>query len=400
MSIRRRINATAVDIWVMNNSNDGNVIGSLRWAIAQASSTLPTYIKVSPDFIDLEGVGRNMYVAGSKVTNIFGSIVKDITIDFSYINVLFGTGGGGGGSNNIIYPTFKLQNMVVENQDFGTPTSALFGGMIDYTNCRFENLVSGSLYFEFNQTSTIIDCIFRNVVRSVGGTMSFLSGNYTFNNCIFDEMVGIIGGSGSVTNFSKCYISVQDTFVLISGGSPTFNLSQCHVRNSGTNTAIGLFTRNYGTVTNCTLVNMRISTASGFGEKASNIRHCTQIYTLPITASTILNVISTTSPNHIIQNNIFISPNSNNIFSTAFPSLTESNNLYLCVNANAKFPNSTHFGASTPISTLIDTNEQGVGDTFKRYYLPILTNNVARLADILQNQIEQDRTNPTNIGAI
>ena len=88
MSIRRRINTGIVDIWLTNNSNDVNVVGSLRWAVAQASSTLPTYIKVAPDFIDLAGVGRNMYVAGSKVTNVFGSIVKDITIDFSYINVL------------------------------------------------------------------------------------------------------------------------------------------------------------------------------------------------------------------------------------------------------------------------------------------------------------------------
>ena len=87
MSIRRRISTGIVDIWVTNNSNDVNVVGSLRWAVAQASDTLPTVIKVSPDFIDLAGVGRNMYVAGTKVTNVIGSIAKDITIDFSYINV-------------------------------------------------------------------------------------------------------------------------------------------------------------------------------------------------------------------------------------------------------------------------------------------------------------------------
>ena len=47
-----------------------------------------------------------------------------------------------------------------------------------------------------------------------------------------------------------------------------------------------------------------------------------------------------------------------------------------------------------------DPGEQGIEETFKRYYLPKLTYNVAGLADVLQNQIEQDRTNPTNIGAI
>ena len=72
MSIRRRTSTGIVDIWVTNNSNDVNVIGSLRWAVAQASSTLPTYIKVAPDFIDLAGVGRNMYVAGSKIANKIG----------------------------------------------------------------------------------------------------------------------------------------------------------------------------------------------------------------------------------------------------------------------------------------------------------------------------------------
>ena len=60
MSIRRRINTGIVDIWVTNNSNDENVVGSLRWAVKQASSTLHTYIKVAPDFIDLAGVGRTI----------------------------------------------------------------------------------------------------------------------------------------------------------------------------------------------------------------------------------------------------------------------------------------------------------------------------------------------------
>ena len=119
MSIRRRIKTNVVDIWVTNNSNDVNVVGSLRWAVAQASNTLPTLIKVAPDFIDLACVGRNMYVAVSSVTNVFsGGVVKDITIDFSYVNVLFGTGGGFRGAINIANPTFKLQNMVVENQVF------------------------------------------------------------------------------------------------------------------------------------------------------------------------------------------------------------------------------------------------------------------------------------------
>ena len=158
MSIRRRINTAVVDIWATNNSNDVNVVGSLRWAIVQASSTLPTFIKVAPDFIDLAGVGRNMYVADSKVTNIFGggSIVKDITIDFSYINVLFGTGGFFQGAENITSPTFKFQNIVVENQDFGTTSTVLFSNRIDLTNCRFENLVRNSSlgFFHYLVTST------------------------------------------------------------------------------------------------------------------------------------------------------------------------------------------------------------------------------------------------------
>ena len=112
MSIRRRINTGIVDIWVTNNSNDVNVVGSLRWAVAQASITLPTIIKVAPDFIDLAGVGRNMYVAGSRVTNG----VKDITIDFSYVNVLFGTGGGFGGANNIANPTFNTLTQPQQNK--------------------------------------------------------------------------------------------------------------------------------------------------------------------------------------------------------------------------------------------------------------------------------------------
>ena len=401
MSIRRRINTDVIDIWVTNNSNDENVIGSLRWAVAQASSTLPTFIKVAPDFIDLEGVGRNMYVAWNWVS--LSNTPKDITIDFSYINVLFGTDGSFQGANNINSPTFKFQNMVVENQDFGTPTIPLFSNKIDFTNCRFENLVRNSSlgFFHYLVTSTFTNCIFRNMVNNASGktTIHLNTGNSTFTDCIFDEMGSIYGATSVIANFSKCYTSVSGNFVSNANAFPICNFSQCYVRNSGTNTATALMQTNYGDVNNCTFVNMRISTVSGYGEQASNIRHCTQIYTLPITASTILNEMNTTLA-HTIENNIFISPNSNNIFSTALTSLTESNNLYLCVSPNAVFPNSTYYPASTPITTLIDTNEQGVGNTFKRYYLPTLTNNVARLEGVLQNQIEQDRTNPTNIGAI
>ena len=401
MSIRRRINPGIVDVWLTNNSNDVNVVGSLRWAIAQASNTLPTVIKVAHDFIDLAGVGRNMYVADTRISNAFaGNIIKDITIDFSYINVLIGTDGGFKGADYSAV-TMKLQNMVVENQDFGTTTIRTFEGMIDYTNCRFENLVMNSSiqFFSYITTSTITNCIFRNVVNNKSGAnlFYFQNGTYTFDNCIFDNTVGVRGSSTDVVvNFSKCYINTSNTFVKT---SITPNFSQCYVRNSGTSTAFGLMTINYGSFTNCTFVNIRISLVSAYGEIASNIRHCTQIYTLPITATTILNQINTTLA-HTIQNNIFISPNSNNIFPTNLTNLTESSNLYLCVNPNAVFPNSTHYPKSTPLTTLIDTNEQGVGETFKRYYLPTLTNNVARLADVLQNQIEQNRTNPTNIGAI
>lgn len=399
MSIRRRINTNIVDIWVTNNSNDVNVVGSLRWAVTKASDFLPTYIKVVPDFIDLAGVGRNMYVAGSRIYSKIGAFSKNITIDFSYINVILGTGGGFQGSTDITAPTFKLKNMVVENQNFGT--TARFYSTIDYINCRFENLVinlptTGIL--NFGNSSTITNCIFKNMVNNNSSKRMFTFGNgtYTVDNCIFDNTTGVFGYyAHTVVNFSKCYINASANFV-INNTTPTFNFSQCYVRNSGTSTAIALMQTNYGDVTNCTFWNMRISLASS---KPSNIRHCTQIYTLPITATTILNPISTTLA-HTIQNNIFISPNSNNIFPTNLTSLTESNNLYLCVNANALFPNSTHYPASTPLTTLIDTNEQGVGETFKRYYLPTMTNNVARLADVLQNQIEENRTNPTNIGAI
>ena len=398
MSIRRRINTNKVDIWVTNNSNDVNVVGSLRWAVVQAHNTLHTYIKVAPDFIDLAGVGRNMYVADTRVINYGGVVYKDITIDFSNINVIFGAGGYFSGD---VIP-FKLQNMVVENQDFGTTPTVLCSSMIELNNCRFENLVqnSNSQFFYYNAITTTTNCIFRNVVNNHSTRIVFYFGNgtHTIDNCIFDNTEGVVGNSSAVINFSRCYISVSFNFLLYTIQMPTFNFSKCYIRNSGTSIAFALMHRNYGAVTNCTFWNMRITYSSVY-ERANNIRHCTQIYTLPIGATTILNPIGA-SLAHTIQNNIFISPNSNNIFPTNLTSLTESNNLYLCVNPNPKFPNSTHYGATTPLTTLIDTNEQGVGDTFKRYYLPTLTNNVARLADVLQNQIEQNRTNPTNIGAI
>ena len=402
MSIRRRINTRIVDIWVTNNSNDVNVVGSLRWAMVQASNTLPTFIKVSPDFIDLAGVGRNMYVADTVVSNIFQKNWKDITIDFSYINVIFGAGGGLSGPNG--NTSFNIQNMVVENQDFGTTTTVICSQNMNLTNCRFENLVKNNnvSYFSFIVSSAITNCIFRNVVNNYSNksVLSFTSGTFTIDSCIFDNTVGLYGvNSSAITNISRCYISVNSTFVRYPGLSPTFNFSHCYIQNSGTSTSFGLVYTNYGYFTNCTFFNIRIMQLSGYGEIASNIRHCTQLYTLPIGATTVLNPISTTLA-HTIQNNIFISPNSNNIFATNLTNLTESGNLYLCKNANTLFPNSTHYPANTPLSTLIDTNQQGLGETFKRYYLPSITNNVTRLGDVLLNQIEQNRNELTNSGAI
>lgn len=399
MSIRRRINtiniSPVVNILVTNNSNDENIAGSLRWAINQASSTEPTVIKIAPDFIDLAGVGRNMYVTDSKVSGLN----KNVTVDFNYTNVIIGTNGGFQGAYNIADNAFKMQNIVIENQDFGNNNFTLFEGMIEYTNCRLENLMrnASSEYFYNNVKSTIINCTFKNVVSAHGNVFNFDSGQHTIDNCTFDNTTGVYAGTATV-NFSRCYISVSGNFIRYNG-SPTFNFSQCHVRNSGTNPYIALMQYNYGAITNCTFRNIRITTNSGWGDKPCNIRHCTQIYTLPIEATTVLNIINTTLA-HTIQNNIFISPNSNNIFPTNLSNLTESNNLYLCVDVNTAFPNSLRYLATAPLTDLIDTNEQGVGDTFKRYYLPTNTNNVARLADVLQNQIEQSRNNPTNIGAI
>lgn len=214
MSIRRRINTDIVDIWVTNNSNDVNIIGSLRWAIVQAHNTLHTLIKVAPDFIDLAGVGRNMYVADTNVTNNVGGF-KDVTIDFSYTNVIFGTGGSFVGSSGGLSPTFKLQNMVVENQ---TSTLYLFGEIIDYTNCRFENLVMNATtpYFYYSGNSTITNCIFRNIVNTGGGVSDFSNGTHTVDNCIFDNVGGTYVGSATV-NYSRCYINVSDNFVRVSG---------------------------------------------------------------------------------------------------------------------------------------------------------------------------------------
>ena len=131
-----------------------------------------------------------MYVAGSRVTNVFGSIAKDITIDFSYINVLFGTGGGFKGAENITSPTFKFQNMVVENQDLGTVTSPLFSSMVDFTNCRFENLVGNFPYgmYEYIVLSNIKNCIFKNIVNNNSSKLilRFTGGTFTVDNCMLD----------------------------------------------------------------------------------------------------------------------------------------------------------------------------------------------------------------------
>ena len=200
--------------------------------------------------------------------------------------------------------------------------------MIDYTNCRFENLVMNASvgYFANNVTSTTTNCVFRNVVNnhSANRVFNYGTGTHTVDNCIFDNTVGVYAPAAGVNiSYLRCYFNISNTFVRYGGRTLVSNFSQCYIRNSSTSTAVALMQSNYGTVTNCTLVNMRITASAGFSEQPGNIRHCTQIYTLPITATTILNPIGA-SLAHTIQNNIFISPNSNNIFPTNLTSLTES----------------------------------------------------------------------------
>ena len=67
------------------------------------------------------------------------------------------------------------------------------------------------------------------------------------------------------------------------------------------------------------------------------------------------------------------------------------------------FPNSNasqgYYPASTPLTDLI-SSQQGVGQTYERYYNPTIIGNVARLADVTINQLGNERQLQTNSGSI
>jgi hypothetical protein len=406
MSIRRRNSIGIVDIWVTNNSDSVLVVGSIRWAVAQLvpnGLTVNPVIKWHPDFIDIAGTGRNYTFAGAILAPPAG--VSGLTIDFSNIDIIFASSNGVfRGFNGITDSVTNYINAKIENQ---TIVTSIFGGNILLEHISFQNITmnTSSSLVEPGYNSTIRDCVFKNITKTGGVIIS----TPTSRDCVFqDNVVDVsdnrnffLAGIGAKFDIIRNYIVVRYTSGnFICGNSTTgrYNFYNNYIEYVGTSNVTVFGYANAGDVINNTLVNIRLSSSVGFGEQTHKFIHNTQIFTRSL-GTTILN--NATLSGNEVRNNIIIAPSTNNIFpTTAGLTYVESGNLYLCVNANAKFPNSTHYGASTPLTTLIDTNQQGVGETYQRFYLPTITGNVARLADVTINQIYQNRNNPTNSGSI
>lgn len=413
MSIRRRTNIDNVNFWVTNNSNDVNVVGSLRWCVQQTLGINNMVIKVHPDFVDVEGIGKKLWIRDTRIvrTGSAGGInnnARRLEIDINNFDVDVTTGlgfslgnntvEGGGGTSAIV----KNLRFVAEDNTI-TGTSAL-NTATSFDNCTVDGLTFNGDFMQYN-SGTYRRMVFRNTNAIVSVIGSDMSQDTIFEECIFENLTNLFFSTIHRSPtwrilIKKCYFSIGLSLVNLAG-SMQHIFENCFFRNIGTGTNVAIYNSNPNCqVINCTLVDVRFTTGVSMYDTGSFIiRHCTQLYTLPIAPSTVLNIFRTTF-SQIVQNNIIISPNSNNVFTTGLTDLTESGNLYLCVNANAQFPNSIHYPADTPLSTLIDTNQQGLGETFKRYYLPTITDNVTRLGDVLLNQIEENRTNPTNSGAI
>lgn len=400
ITTRRRSRGGIVDIWVTNNSDSAIVAGSLRNAIGSlvtlGLTNSPT-IKFHPDFLDVAGTGANYTIVGTSIAA--PATVDNLTIDFSGINIIFASTGGGFSAveSSAFFTNYK--NAVIENQ---TVLNSLFIGNFVLDNIIFKNIsfTSTNAIIEYNYGSIIRNCYFENVTKTVGGTIISITTNRygTFENNVV-KSVGTINffaaGNGAVINISKCYITTADVNVCAASALGRYNFYQNYIEYLGTGN-VQIFTyQNSGDMINNTLVNIRVSGTYYYGAQTHTFAHNTQIYTR--TLSVALN--GATLNGNVVKNNIIIAPSTTNIFSTGV-TYEESNNLYIAVNANANFPNSTHYPAITPLSTLINTIKQGVGETNELYYLPTITNNVARLTDVLINQIYQNRTNPTNIGAI
>ena len=401
ITTRRRSSRGIVDIWVTNNSDDANVEGSLRNAIGSlvmlGLTNSPT-IKFHPDFLDVAGTGDNYTIVGNAIMT--PPTVDNLTIDFSGIKIVSaGTGGCFSTiENSASFTNYK--NAVVENQ---TIPSSLFGGKFILDNIIFKNIscTSTNAIIAYGYGSIIRNCYFENVTKTGGGTIIFLNpGRYgIFENNVV-KSVGtqnfFSAHNGAVINISKCYITTADRNLCGASVTGRYNFYQNYIEYLGSTGNICVFSyENSGDMINNTLVNIRVSGGYAYGAQTHTFAHNTQIYTRTLSGA--LN--GATLNGNVVKNNIIIAPSTTNIFSTGV-TYEESNNLYIAINANANFPNSTHYPASTPLSTLINTVKQGVGETNELYYLPTITNNVARLTDVLINQIYQDRNNPTNIGAI
>lgn len=400
ITTRRRSSGGIVNIWVTNNSDSAIVAGSLRNAIGSlvtlGLTNSPT-IKFHPDFLDVAGTGANYTIVGTTITT--PATVDNLTIDFSGINIIFaGTSGfSAQGGSTSFFTNYK--NAVIENQ---TVLNSLFGGNFVLDNIIFKNISSTTTnaIIEYGYGSIIRNCYFENVTKTVVGGIIFLNpGRYgIFENNVVKSVRTLsffLAYNRAVINISKCYITTADVNVCANSASGRYNFYQNYIEYLGTGNIYVFGYQNGGDMINNTLVNIRVSGTGAYGAQTHTFAHNTQIYTRTLSGA--LN--GATLNGNVVKNNIIIAPSTTNIFSTGV-TYEESNNLYIAINANANFPNSTHYPASTPLSTLINTVKQGVGETNELYYLPTITNNVARLTDVLINQIYQDRTNPTNIGAI
>ena len=391
---RRRCSIQIVDMWVTNNSDSATVQGSLRWALSQLVGlglTNNAVIKFADVLEDIAGTGNNYTISGASIITPKG--VNNLTIDFSN-HLLYFTGTYGFNSQ---YGYTYYINARVENQNV---TCLLFSNYVSLDNIVFSGLNgSTSNPFIFSAGGSVIrNCVFENLNVIYINVHS--GGDLLFEDNIVDVSVNkylFNLGDGGVVNCNRCYFGVVYTINFTNYSGIRLNFNRCFIENKSTATNVGLWQRiNNGDVTNCTIVNVRLSSSTGsYAEQIAKIRQNTIIYTLSLGA-TIMNPMSLTG--NTIVNNIIIAPYTNNIFPRTVDYI-ESGNLYLCANANAKFPNSTYYAASTPLTSLI-SSQQGTGQTYQRYYNPTITGNVARLADVLINQLGNERQSLTNSGAI
>lgn len=381
---------------VWNNSDSATQEGSLRYCMTNAMAG--DTIEIMPVLEDLAATGYTDRII------ITATISRNVSLTINGNGIIISPPATASS-----FDIFSACNLTAYNITFGESVTTgtgnfFYNSTLTFNSCKFQNMPSkASGYLLRNSVVNCNYCIFTNL-----GTIGYYQICYyvgtivsNFRFCSFYNLNGN-GLFRGVVLITYCYFNISGS--VFHGNVTTTNdcvLIGCHIQGSG---YIGY---GYGmTIINCTIVNKYVAFSGSYGSNCVLNFKSNTIYIADTSTTPIFNGVQTGTTGVVlnVRNNLIISNRKTLLGAiTGECTVNESGNIYRTTDASAYFPNSLKFtGAIADILNPVLTElNPGIYDSVK-YHEPlgVAIDYCPRLADVLTDQLEHDRDEMTDCGAV